>query len=180
MCGCNDINAKPGQMGENGHEADGGCTCVGLTMRGSTYLIVDSVANAHATRRQLIEKLNFGPTLAFAKGSAPVKTPSFSAIGVQLPPNVKLQTVTGNYKAWNNGQQILRLAHMYAVDEHPTLSRPVTFSLAAVFSKAGLKLVSASETMLTANQARETWEAKKKTWVRPRESFSPTCQPLAL
>ena len=39
-------------------------------MRGSVYLVVDSVQNAHATRRQLVEKLNFPPTLAFSKGAA--------------------------------------------------------------------------------------------------------------
>ena len=32
-------------------------------MRGSVYLVIDSVEKAHATRRQLIEKLNFGPTV---------------------------------------------------------------------------------------------------------------------
>jgi hypothetical protein len=120
-------------------------------MRGSTYLIVDTVAGANAARRRLIEILNFPPTLAFAK-SAP-KTPSMSAIAAQLPANVKLQTVTNNYVAWNGGQLILRLAHMYAVGEHPTLSEPATFSLASVFAKAGLKLTAVSETTVTGNRS---------------------------
>ena len=59
---------------------------------------------------------------------------------------------------------ILRFAHLYQVDEHPTLSQPVTFSLASIFAKAGLKVTSATETMLTANQPRSQWEAKKKVW----------------
>ena len=159
MCGCNDIGAAPGNMGAHGHEGDGGCDCQGLTMRGSTYLIVDTVENSHATRRQLIEQLNFPPTLAFTAGA--LKTPTMTAIEGQLPPNIKLQTITGNYKDWNNGQLILRLAHKYQVDEHPTLSLPANVSLASVFSKAGLKITSASETMLTANQPRReprlTW-----------------------
>ena len=77
--------------------------------------------------------------------------------GIQgvLPPNIKLMTISNNYAAWNDGQLILRFAHKYQVDEHPTLSKPATFSLAAIFSKAGLKVKSASETMLTANQPRK-------------------------
>ena len=50
------------------------------------------------------------------------------------------------------------------MDEHATLSLPVTFSLASVFCKAGLKIANATETMLTANQPRKAWEAKKKSW----------------
>ena len=65
---------------------------------------------------------------------------------------------------WNNGQLLLRFAHMYEVDEHATLSQLVTFSLASVFSKAGLRISAATETMLTANQARKPWEARKKSW----------------
>eukprot|EP01050_Picozoa_sp_SAG11_P003510 SAG11_NODE_200_length_12606_cov_51.874550_8_plen_288_part_00 len=160
MCGCNDIGAAPGSMGAHGHEGDGGCDCEGLTMRGSVYLVLDSLHNgapsertralarsrergnchpptalgrwrrathaprltvaraslaAHATRRQLIETLNFPPTLAFAKQGGALTTPTMSAIAAQLPPNVKLMTVSSNYAEWNEGQMILRLAHMYQV-----------------------------------------------------------------
>ena len=138
MCGCNDIGAQPGKMGAFGHEGDGGCACQGLTVRGSAYLVLDTVASAHATRRQLIETLNFPPTLAFTKGQPAaaaaaaaaaasatattidesdlaIKTPSMSFIASQLPPNVKLQTITSNYKNWNGQRLILRFAHMYQV-----------------------------------------------------------------
>eukprot|EP01052_Picozoa_sp_SAG31_P014472 SAG31_NODE_901_length_11133_cov_9.476799_7_plen_261_part_00 len=162
MCGCNDIHAKPGNMGANGHEGDGGCDCAGLTMRGSAYMILDTLQNAHKTRRQLIEQLNFAPTLAFTH--AIPTNPSMTAIAAELPPNVKLQTITNNYAAWNDGKILLRLAHMYSVGEHETLSKPATFSLAAVFAKSGLKFLAAQETMLTANQPRATFEAKKLTW----------------
>jgi len=163
MCGCNDIGATPGSMGANGHEGDGGCDCQGLTVRGSAYLILDTLQKAHATRRQLIEKLNFPPTLAFTKAST-VATPSMSAIAAQLPANVKLMTISSNYKAWNDGKLILRLSHMYAVGEHATLSQPATIDLATVFAKTGLKLTSMSETLLTANQGKDQWEKKKKVW----------------
>eukprot|EP01050_Picozoa_sp_SAG11_P015371 SAG11_NODE_1987_length_3961_cov_3.562662_1_plen_134_part_00 len=87
-----------------------------------------------------------------------------SAISGELPPNVKILTVSSNYKAWNGGKLLFRLAHMYAVGEHATLSQPATFSLATVFAKAGLKVVSAVETTLTGNQPKASWEAKKKKW----------------
>ena len=134
-------------------------------MRGSIYLVLDSVQNAHATRRQLVEKLNFPPTLGFTHGVVEPTTPMMSAIQGDLPPNIKLMTISNNYAQWNNGQLIFRFAHMYQVDEHATLSQPATFSLASIFSKAGLKVSAASETMLTANQPRKSWEAKKKVWV---------------
>merc|ERR1719231_1661445 len=65
MCGCNDIGADPGRMGAHGHEGDGGCDCAGLTMRGRHWLYFGPIADANQVRRQLIEGLNFPPTLAF-------------------------------------------------------------------------------------------------------------------
>ena len=162
MCGCNDIGADPGKMGAHGREGDGGCLCDGLTMRGSALLLLDTVHKAHATRRQLIETLNFPPTLAFTHGA--VAKPKLSSIAGALPANIKLATVTNNYAAWNDGKILIRLSHMYQVGEHPMLSLPATVSLAEVFAKAGLKITSAKEMMLSANQGREEFEAKKTVW----------------
>eukprot|EP01052_Picozoa_sp_SAG31_P042437 SAG31_NODE_6735_length_1906_cov_1.819037_2_plen_243_part_00 len=140
-----------------------GNSCAGLTIRGTALLVVDSIENAHATRRELIDELNFPPTLAFA-GSNAVSTPRMSAIAGQLPANVRLMTLSSNYKEWNGGKLILRVAHKYQVGEHPSLSKPATFSLAQIFSKSGLKITAAEETTLTANQDRAAWEAKKMRW----------------
>merc|ERR1719443_801665 len=90
MCGCNDINAQPGQMGAHGHEGDGGCFCEGLTVRGRHWLVFDTVENAHEERRQLQERLSFPATLAFSEGAKPVKTPTWSALETALPQNVRL------------------------------------------------------------------------------------------
>ena len=152
MCGCNDIGAAPGSMGAHGTEGDGGCVCAGLTMRGVAYLIVDTVANAHAERRRLIETLNFPPTLAFAAGAPAAKVPAFSAIVAELPANIKLVTLTNNYQDIHQGMLLLRLAHMYEVDEHPTLAAPTTVDLSKVFAKAGFTIKEAAETTVTGNQ----------------------------
>jgi hypothetical protein len=141
-----------------------GDECTGLTVRGSAYLVLDSIANAHATRRDLVETLNFPPTLAFANAKVNPVRPTMSGIASSLPPNVKLVTISNNYAAWNHGQLLLRFAHKYQVDEHPTLSQPASFSLAAIFSLAGMNVSAAVEMTLTGNQQRSVWEKKKLKW----------------
>jgi alpha-mannosidase len=163
MCGCNDINAAPGSMGAHGHLGDGGCECAGLTMRGRHWVVFDTIAKAHEARRVLGEDLNFPATLAFApKAMAPL--PASSALATAMPAGVKLVTLTSNYAAINEGQLLLRISHQYQAGEHPTLAQPITFSLAAVFAKAGLKIATASETSLTANQDVTTMDANKFDW----------------
>ena len=152
MCGCNDIHAVPGSMGENGHEGDGGCHCAGLTMRGKYGVIVDTLENTNALRRQLIETLNFAPTLAFSDGAKKPKMPTYSSISAALPANVKLLTITNNYAADNDNQVLLRLGHLYSVGEHATLSKPANVELSTIFSKAGLKVTEAVEMSLTGNR----------------------------
>ena len=164
MCGCNDIGAAPGSMGAHGHEGDGGCYCAGLTMRGVSYIVVDTVDNAHATRRKLIERLNFPPTLAFATGDTTGMLPSYSAVGEALPENIKMMTLTNNYADFHDGMVLLRIAHMYEVDEQSALSAPVEVNLGKVFAKAGFTLQSATETTLTGNQPVAARDASAFKW----------------
>ena len=53
---------------------------------------------------------------------------------------------------------------MFSIGEHPTLSKPVKFSLAAVFGKAGLKIKSAEAMSLTGNEAIEAMDKRKHVW----------------
>jgi len=158
QCGCNDINAGPGQMGEYGHEGDGGCECQGLTVRGTMWLALDTPINTNATRRQHALRLNSMPTLAFTNSP---NSPSInlSTIATALPPNVQLTTLTNNYAAWNDGAWILRLSHLYQIDEHPTLSQVASIDLTELFAVSPFKIMQATETTLTANQP------------NPRDSF---------
>ncbi|KAJ8607976.1 hypothetical protein CTAYLR_008233 [Chrysophaeum taylorii] len=172
MCGCNDINAAPGEMGEYGREGDGGCECTGLAIRGKHWLVLDRIQDSRAARRQLVERLNFPPVLVFDSDNRAALPSSLnvSAIQAALPPNVKLATITSNYAAWHDGAWLLRLAHLYEVGEHPTLAQPVDVDLTAVFATAGLKITAAYETTLTANQPKpgSTFEFPTAT-VRPME-----------
>ena len=130
-------------------------------MRGKHLLVFDTIENANAARRQLVEELNFPPVLAFSHEDTKGAAPSASHLAQALPPNIKLLTLTNNYAAHNNGTILLRLAHLYAHGEHPTLSAAVTLSLRAVFAKSGLTVASAEETSLTANQLAATMDASR-------------------
>lgn len=164
MCGCNDINAQPGQMGEHGHEGDGGCMCVGLTVRGRHWLVLDTIENANAERRQRQEHLNFPATLAFSEGTEKASVSEFSLIQAALPKNVRIMTLTNNYAEWQEGAYLLRLAHMYSIGEHPELSQPATVKLADVFATGRLKIRSARAVSLSGNQPIDVMDAKKFPW----------------
>ncbi len=165
MCGCNDIGAKPGAMGAHGHEGDGGCECAGLTMRGRHLLVFDTIENTNELRRQLIEELNFPPTYAFTTDDvSTATTKSFSMLTKEMPENVKLMTITNNYADINDGKILVRLAHLYSIGEHETLSKPVTVNMSEVFANAGLKMTSATAWSLTGNQKIEDMDAKKFDW----------------
>ena len=62
---------------------------------------------------------------------------SLSGVSKSLPSNVRLMTLTSNYADINDGQMLLRLAHMYSIGEHPTLAQPATVKLADV--RAGIR-----------------------------------------
>jgi alpha-mannosidase len=165
MCGCNDINAQPGQMGAHGHEGDGGCLCAGLTVRGRHWLLFDTIDRAHEERRQRQEQLNFPATLAFTHlPGAEVARPNFSSLQSTLPRNVRLMTITNNYADIHKGMVMVRFAHMYSVGEHPTLSQPATIKMTSVFAKGRLKIKSAVAMSLTGNQLVEEMDAKKFKW----------------
>lgn len=164
MCGCNDINAQPGQMGAHGQEGDGGCWCAGLTVRGRHWLVFDTIENTHEERRQLAERLSFPATTAFTDGATKVKTPTWSALQSALPKNVRLMTITDNYADINQGRVLVRFAHLYSIGEHPTLSQPATISMTDIFAKGRLKIKSAVAMSLTGNQPIEEMDAKKFAW----------------
>jgi len=148
MCGCN---------GDK-------CDCDGLTMRGRHWLVLDSVERSHEARRELSERLNFAPTLAFApSASSKLERKTFSALTGNLPKSVKFQTLTNNYASANEGRVLFRLSHLYSTGEHPTLSQPVDIDLSSLFG-GNVKIVKAEEMSLTGNQNRATMESNKYQW----------------
>jgi len=140
-----------------------GCDCAGLTMRGRHWLVLDTVENAHALRRTLSERQNFGPTLAFGPTKMSTTSPTFSALQADLPPNVKLQTLTNNYASIHDGKLLFRLTHLYSIGEHSTLSKPATVDLASLFG-SGYSIVQAEEMSASGNQNRAKMESDKYDW----------------
>lgn len=67
----------------------------------------------------------------------------------ELPENVCILSMDAR-DANATGEVVLRLMHTFEVDEHPTLSRPVTVDLSKLFSV--FQLVTVKELTLTANQ----------------------------
>ncbi|GAQ86088.1 lysosomal alpha-mannosidase [Klebsormidium nitens] len=82
---------------------------------------------------------------------------SFSGLreGAQLPPNVALTTL----QQLPDGTVLLRLAHLYEVDEDPELSQLARVNLRALFPT---KIEKATELTLSGNQPKSA--VKKKVW----------------
>ena len=170
MCGCNDINAPPGQMGEHGSEGDGGCECAGLTMRGRHLLILDTVANANRIRRTVNRELQFPATIALGSGDQAPSIASYSMVAKALPANVGLMTLTNNYASIHDGKLLLRFAHLYSVGEDEEYSKPVTFRLTDYFPN----IVAAEEMSVTGNQLLKTMDSKKYPWKTHGEAVDST------
>jgi len=66
----------------------------------------------------------------------------------ELPSNVHLL----NFKTLDNGEVLLRLHHLYAVDEDPILSQPAVVDLDLLFPD--LQIIKITEMTLSANQAK--------------------------
>lgn len=164
MCGCNDIGAAPGQMGENGQEGDGGCDCAGLTMRGKHLVIFDTEERTNINRRFVNEALQSSATIAIQTGVGTPTRPKFSALGEALPANVKLMTLTSNYESLFEGGVMLRFAHLFSVDETSEYSKVTNVSLAKIFSSPDMKIESVEEMSLTGNMELATMDKEKLNW----------------
>jgi alpha-mannosidase len=153
MCGCGDINAKPGHMGVKGHLGDGGCGCVGLAVKGRHLLVLDEIPKARELRRVLSRHINNPLQLTFFENDViPEKrrqingnVSSILKPNFILPDNIDLITLCSNYE---NGT-LVRFAHDFQVGEHSSLSLPVKISLKSVFLN---KIKSVAEYGLAANQ----------------------------
>lgn len=112
MCGCGDINARPGEMGQHGKLGDGGCVCAGLAVRGRHRIVLGTVAHAHWKRRQAVAPLQ----LAFFDHMwKQDETKSLRSLLAQdLPSQLDLMTLSSNYE----GGTLVRFAHLFELGEH--------------------------------------------------------------
>ncbi|DAZ95535.1 TPA: hypothetical protein N0F65_005227 [Lagenidium giganteum] len=121
----------------------------GLIVRGSLFINVDNAATGMRSIRTEMEKQFFTPLVLFRKATAAddemvnAKVPWLKIS--QFPENVGLTSLVELTKQC----LMVRLTHLFAVDEHPTLSRPVVVDFAKLFKANSASVQSVRERSLT-------------------------------
>jgi hypothetical protein len=124
-------------------------------------LQVSRPERAAALQRVWMERIAHPVAPLFVAGNPRLKKPSSSLIGQALPPNLHLITLD----RIESDAFLLRIGHLYEVDEHPQLSRPATISLSSLFTC----ISDAQELNLAGNQLLS--DMKRRSW---NEAKSPT------
>ncbi|KAL3662906.1 hypothetical protein V7S43_011854 [Phytophthora oleae] len=118
----------------------------GLTVRGNFFVNVDSAKDGMRSIRSKMESQFFRPLTVFRKpatSEVEAKVP-WLRVG-EFPANVGLTTLQELSKQC----LLVRLSHLYAVDEHSTLSKPVTVDFSTLFSVENAKVSELTELVLT-------------------------------
>ncbi|KAL4086658.1 hypothetical protein PRIC1_013720 [Phytophthora ramorum] len=118
----------------------------GLAVRGNFFVNVDSAEDGMRSLRSKMESQFFRPLAVFRKPVASgveAKVP-WLAVG-EFPPNVGLTTLQELSKQC----LLVRLSHLYAVEEHSTLSQPATVDFSSLFSVKNSVVSEVTELTLT-------------------------------
>ncbi|XP_068205819.1 lysosomal alpha-mannosidase-like isoform X1 [Palaemon carinicauda] len=131
----------------------------GLVARGKHHLIFSDLTRPGCDfgclQRSLGERLMMKPIMSFSLSALPHPTyedtynTQWSGLTLPLPMNVHLLTL----EPWLDGKILLRLEHMYELEESDPFSNPATVNLKNLFSD--LEVISAEEMNLAANQRKE-------------------------
>ncbi|KAK2974185.1 hypothetical protein RJ640_021476 [Escallonia rubra] len=138
--------------------------CTGLTIQGKYYLRIDPLGEGAKWRRSLGQEIYSPLLLAFTEQDGNKLTdfevPTFSGVDplYSLPDNVAIITL----QELEDGDALLRLAHLYEVGEDADLSNIASVELEKLFSVR--KISKVSEMSLSANQEREAMEKKRLVW----------------
>ncbi|KAE9549197.1 hypothetical protein FO519_007592 [Halicephalobus sp. NKZ332] len=123
----------------------------GLVVRGIHRVFVGAAQTVTTTHRQAAYELYHQPIVSFASINSidsykKSYITSYSGLASPLPNNVHIVTL----KQLSPGQVLLRLENIYAVNEDPDLSKPVTVDLTKLFKD--LQVTAVQELTLAANQ----------------------------
>ncbi|XP_006485097.1 probable alpha-mannosidase At5g13980 isoform X2 [Citrus sinensis] len=138
--------------------------CEGLTIIGKYYLRIDPVGEAAKWRRSFGQEIYSPFLLAFTEQDgdhwANSHLATYSAMDTTyvLPDNVALITL----QELDSGKILLRLAHLYEIEEDTDLSVMSSVELKKVFPKK--KISKVTEMNLSANQERAVMEKKRLVW----------------
>ncbi|KAM0936003.1 putative alpha-mannosidase [Dioscorea sansibarensis] len=138
--------------------------CEGLTVVGKFYVSIDKLGEGAKWRRTTGQEIYSPLLLAFSEqegdkwrsSHVPKFTPMKSSYS--LPYNVALLTL----EALEDGTTLLRLAHLYEVDEDKELSKMASVDLKRMFS--GKKISKITEMNLSANQEKNAMLKKRLKW----------------
>ncbi|KAF3443132.1 hypothetical protein FNV43_RR17053 [Rhamnella rubrinervis] len=138
--------------------------CKGLIILGKYYLRVDPTGEGAKWRRSFGQELYSPFLLAFTEqgGDNWTRSPVTTFFGMDpsyaLPDNVAIITL----QELENGEVLLRLAHLYEIGEDKDLSVMASVELKKVF--ANKKINKIEEMSLSANQQRAQMEKKRLVW----------------
>ncbi|KAL9257033.1 putative alpha-mannosidase [Drosera capensis] len=138
--------------------------CTGLTIEGKLYFRIDPIGEGAKWRRTVGQEIYSPFLLAFSEQNgdkwASSHTTTFSGIdpSYSLPENVAIITL----QELDAGRALLRLAHLYEVDEDKDLSVLTSVELRKLFSTK--KISKVTEVNLSANQERAEMEKKRLVW----------------
>ncbi|KHN31257.1 Lysosomal alpha-mannosidase [Glycine soja] len=137
--------------------------CTGLTVLGKYYFRIDPVGEGARWRRSFGQEIYSPLLLAFTEseghwGDSHVTTFSGIDSSYNLPDNVAIVTL----QDLGDGKVLLRLAHLYEIDEDKYLSVKATVELKKVFPNKQINKI--TEVSLSANQERDEMERKRLVW----------------
>ncbi|KAM7276612.1 hypothetical protein ACFE04_018478 [Oxalis oulophora] len=144
--------------------------CAGLTIVGKQYLKIDPLGEGAKWRRSFGQEIYSPFLLAFTEQdgaswtSSHVSTFTGMDPSYVLPDNVAVITL----QELENGEILLRLAHLYEVGEDKDLSVTTSVELKKMFPQKQIRKV--RETSLSANQERAAMERKRLVWKVEEES----------
>ncbi|KAA8542054.1 hypothetical protein F0562_023206 [Nyssa sinensis] len=138
--------------------------CTGLTIQGKYYLRIDPLGEGAKWRRSFGQEIYSPFLLAFTEQDGDKGTnfqvSTFSGMdpSYSLPDNVAMITL----QELEDGQVLLRLAHLYEIAEDKDLSVMASVELKKVFPTKKINKI--TEMSLSANQGREEMERKRLVW----------------
>lgn len=143
-------------------------TTKGLVARGNFFINVDSAEDGMRSLRSKMESQFFRPLSVYRKpvsSAVEAKVPWLTVS--EFPANVGLTTLQELTKQC----LLVRLSHLYAVDEHSTLSQPVTVDFSSLFSVKNSKVSEVTELVLTGTKELSEVEQVNLQWKTTDEAY---------
>lgn len=144
----------------------------GLIVRGRHYVIVDDIRTSVQKMRILSKSFANKPVLVFEKKESHngesefFERTEFTGLNRKLPLNINLLTL----ERWDDERVLIRLEHIFEVNEDPKYSRPRRVSLRDLFSPR--RVVSAEEMTLNGLEEKRSFLSRRLKWKVHSDPYS--------